>query len=576
MDITPSLFNYGYSKVTGQVMPSMYPGEKSDNWQIPNDIQQDFHRLNSLIESKYGREFLKVCAFYNKMFPSLRAASWSRSSYNVQPFTYLDQERSDTGTGTSSNYLKQVIDQLTSRLGTITFQPKITQEEPTLGYVVYKDEAERILRKILRNKDFNRTNTEVFHDAAVLGYSHVFIDPYTGSPVKANDFETGMYEAEMNKGVIKHFLYRDYAFPVAELTPYLATADEETRKKVLESCSAKASCDFKLYIDTVLHKTVVVISGTALPEQFYPHENVLVSTFQWDTGFTRVTTTSLFDLLYPIQREINKINAKIQQLIRMYKGPVPVFNSDVDIAMKAISNGSGEALYVDSSRPVEGLMTVINPTPLDAELQAQIDSRKTEMYELAGLQSASFDMENMRSAAAVVALDQTRDSVFQAQLQALARFDREVLIMNIKHLAVTDTESSTIDWQTIVNLVTDANIDLKPVHLNDPLGSDDNGDQDDAPDYIQLQTARLVLDIIKGRINFGSLPYYVDKNQLKVIAATYLIKFSALGLSIPDTLTRFFVDAFVDAIRLGEIQFGTVANPPPPPPEEESATEPAA
>ena len=144
-DLVPARFNYGYSRVTGQSMPSMYPGEKSDKWQIPEDIQSDFSRLNSIIESKYGREFLKVCAFYNKMFPSLRSSGWSRSSYNVPPFTYMDQERNDTGTGTSSNYLKQVTDQLTSRLGTISFQPKIMQEEPTLEYVVYKDEAERII-----------------------------------------------------------------------------------------------------------------------------------------------------------------------------------------------------------------------------------------------------------------------------------------------------------------------------------------------------------------------------------------------------------------------------------------------
>jgi hypothetical protein len=94
-------------------------------------------------------------------------------------------------------------------------------------------------------------------------------------------------------------------------------------------------------------------------------------TFGWDIGFSKVTASSLFDLLYPTQRELNKVNAKIQQLIRMYKGAVPVFNNDVDLAMKSISNGSGEALYVDSSRPIDSLMTVINPTPIDAQLSAR-------------------------------------------------------------------------------------------------------------------------------------------------------------------------------------------------------------
>lgn len=563
MDLVPARFNYGFSKQTGQMMPCVYPGEKSDKWQIPETIQTDFYKLNSIIENKYGREFLKVCAFYNKMFPSLKSSGWTRSSYNVPPFTYMDQERNDTGTGISSNYLKQVIDQLTSRLGTINFQPKITQEEPTLEYVVYKDDAERILRKMLRNDDFNRTNTEVFHNASVLGYAHIFIDPFTGKPVKGNDFEIGLYEAELNKGHIYHMLYRDYSFPVAGLAPYLAECEEETKEKILSLCSGKQNVDFKMYFDTIQHKVVVIISGTVAVEVEYPFDHVLVSTFQWDTGFTRTTTTSLFDALYPIQREINKIKAKIQQLIRMYKGPVPVFNSDVDLSMKAISNGSGEAMFVDSSRPVEGLMTVINPTPLDSELSAQVQELKSEMYELAGIQSASFDMENMRSAAAVVALDQTRDSTFQAQLQGIARFDRDVLTMCVEHLAMGGLgDKANVDWNCILKLIKSCNIDLKPVHLNDPLGTDDNGEETpDSPDYVQLQTARLVLAIIRGEMKYNTIPYYVDKNQMKVVAATYLVKFSALGIEIPDSLTKFFVDAFVDAIRTGEINFsngGTV------------------
>ena len=54
-DLVPARFNYGYSRVTGQSMPSMYPGEKSDKWQIPEDIQSDFSRLN------WQRIFKSLC-----------------------------------------------------------------------------------------------------------------------------------------------------------------------------------------------------------------------------------------------------------------------------------------------------------------------------------------------------------------------------------------------------------------------------------------------------------------------------------------------------------------------------------
>lgn len=548
------MIDYAYSDVTKEYQPSMYPGERSDKWSIPEGIQNDFSRLNSIIENKYGREFLKICSFYNKMFPTLKSSDWVRNSYNVPPFTYNDQERADTGTGISSNYLKLIIDQITSRLGTLTFQPKLLSEEPTLEYIVYKDEAERLLRKVFRNGDFNRVNTEVFHDAAVLGYSHVLVDPYTSRLVKVNDFEVGMYESQFNKGDVLQLLYRDYAFPTANIEPYLEYEDKETVDKTWELVKDRSCCDFKMFIDAKKHESCVVIGGTALSSRPYPWDEVLVRTFQWDVGFTKVTTTSLFDLLYPLQREINKVNAKIQQMIRMYKGATPVFNSDVDLSVKSISNGSGECLYVDSSRPVDTLMTVINPTPLDSELTAQITEHKTQMYELAGIQQISFDMENMRSAAAVVALDQTRDTTFQAQLQGIAQFDKETLTMYLEYLSKKekDGDSGNTDWPAMYNLVRGAFVELKPVHLNDPLGNEDSDPEALTPDYIQLTTSRFVLKIVRGEVDYDSLPYWVNRDQMNVVVATYLVKFSALGLEIPETVQRYLLSAFVDAVKSGK------------------------
>ena len=191
--------NWAQDKVNREFRPTLYPGEKSDDWEIPEEISSDFYRLNNIIESKYSREFLKVCAFYNKMFPSLKASDWANTSYNVQPFTALDQERSDTGTGMQFNYLKQIIDQITSRLGTISFVPMIISEDQSFEFIVYKDEVERVLRMYIRNDDFNRISLEAFHNAAVLGYAHVFIDPYTGKLTKANDYELGILRASLTR-----------------------------------------------------------------------------------------------------------------------------------------------------------------------------------------------------------------------------------------------------------------------------------------------------------------------------------------------------------------------------------------
>ena len=549
-----SSFNYTYDEIEGINRPTLYPGEKTKDCEIPEAIATDFHRLSAIISNKYSKEYLKICAFYNKMFPSLKGSDWAQSSHLAAPFTWQDQERSDYGTGISANFLKQITDQLTSRLGTVQFVPYLMSEDQNFEYIIYKDEVERILRMYIKKDKFNKTCIDVFHDAAVLGYSYVFIDPFTGKLCKANDYEIGIFESQLNKNKVVQMLYRDYAFPSAQTLVYVAelVKDEAQKKELIDSLNHKVNVDLCMYFNCLTHTCHVSIDGKVLPEYPYPFDEVLVAIMRWDVGFATVMSTSLFDALYPMQREINKMNAKQQQLIRNYKGSTPVFNSDVELAMKSITNGAGECLYVDSQRPLDSLMTVINPTPLDPELAGTITEYKTQMYEIAGIQNASFDMENMRSAAAVVALDQTRDSVFQAQLSGLSDFIADAISLYIKYNAGYKKNDENMDWDEVKKLIDTAYISLKPVHLNDPLSDEDKSRQEPI-DYMQLATARCVLEVVKGKLTFAELPYYIDWQQVTLMLAATLVKFEALGIPVPDSVHLFLMAAFVESVKIGEV-----------------------
>lgn len=546
-------FGYSRDDVTGMYHPGQYPGEKSDSWEVPADIKVVFNQLNSIIETKYTREYLKICAFYNKLFPSLKMTAWTRTSYNVPAFTSLDQERTDTGTGMSANYLKQVIDQVVARIGTLEFDPQLLADQPTLEYIVYKDEVERMIRKAIRDEDLNAKTTEVFHDAAVVGYSHVLIDPYLHKIMKVNDFEAGFFEGQFNKGKIRQFLYRDYAFPTTEIAPYIVECDEDTRTKVIENYGSRQSVDLKMYFDCPSHKVWIIINGITLTPKDYPFDEVQMCTFCWDIGFSKVTSTSLFDLLYPCQRELNKIMAKLQQMLRLYKGPIPVFPADVDLAMKAITNGSGEALYVNSTVPIDKMITVINPTPLDPAMGAEIQARKTEMQELAGIQAISFDMENMRSAAAVVALDQTRDTVFQAQMAGMARFIKDMFRMWVNYSAGMGFHNNVVDWVDVKSLLDNASIDLKPVHLNDPMGNKSNSAEQPPTDYQAILINKLVIAILKGQFTYDEITYTVDQTKLLPLLAFTIIRLQAVGIPIPESAEQFLIAAFVKGVQEGGI-----------------------
>ena len=89
-----------------------------------------------------------------------------------------------------------------------------------------------------------------------------------------------------------------------------------------------------------------------------------------------------------------------------------------------------------------------------------------------------------------------------------------------------------------------------PVSL--PLSDEDKSRQEPI-DYMQLATARCVLGVVKGKMTFDTLPYYVDWRQVTLMVAATLIKFEAIGVPVPDSIHEFLVAAFVESVKIGEV-----------------------
>lgn len=545
--------NYAYNKVTDLWEPTKYPVKQKYDMDVPDSIKKDFNQLTYFIEDKYAKEYLKVCAFYNKMFMSLKHADWSRVSYNTVPFTMQDQERTDTGTGMSSNYLKSAIDLVVSRLGNNTFEYNLISETPTVKFTIYREEIERLLRSLIRKNKLWRVAVESFHDAAILGFAHAFIDPWSNTIRKLPDWELGLYESEFNEGRLKRVVIRDFAFPIASIAPYIKGFPEDTVK---EWARAKSHVDLRLYIDCFRKEKYVAINDKMGPASPYDFDEVLIASYSWDIGTRRTTIASLFDTLYPIQRSINKLLAKKTQILTMYKGPVPVFSggADMDVVVKQLSNGSGEVLFLDTQRKPADLMTTLECTPLDPNLNAEMESLKAQIFELAGVQQISMDIENYRSAAAVAALDSMRDAGFQSQLSAAADYIREIALCAVKYMSKMSTERlGSIGWEDVYELINDAYIDVKPISK---LGLDGKSEQQVLePDYMLRHIEQFLIDICKGNSTFDNIDFSLNYHLLKQRAALHLVEYKAIERDSEEIqrLTQFLVDCFVEDIRRGTV-----------------------
>ena len=64
---------------------------------------------------------------------------------------------------------------------------------------------------------------------------------------------------------------------------------------------------------------------------------------------------------------------------------------------------------------------------------------------------------------------------------------------------------------------------------------------------------RVVLEIIKGDVTFETLPYFLDKNMITFEVAALLVKFEALGITIPVTIHQYLMSAYLNEVAEGRL-----------------------
>jgi hypothetical protein len=524
--------------------------ETQSRYTIHPSISAEFGALEGYIESKISREHLKLCAFYNKFFPSITHASgYNGATHNALPFTITEMEIQDAGTGISLNYLKAAVDTIVSRLKNIEFQVRIQSSTPLILLEMYKAQVERYFKSQIRTNRLEHLVTEVFHDSAILGYSHIFMDPWSKKVRKINDWELGIYESEFEKRQLKRVLIKDEAFPVGSLAPYIDGIDPSELERVI---SNRDHVTLFLYIDCFLGSKFVMIDNLAGPMSAYPFDTVLLVTYGWDIGVKRMYTTSLFDTLFPLQRQINKLCAKLTSMYLNYKGTVPVISTigDTEVLVKHLSNQGGEVLIIPgASADVTKMIGQIDPIPLNPAFMAEIQSLKANMLELAGVQEISLDLGQLRSAAAVVALSQLRDTRFESQLFKMAEFVGEILINIVRFNAGLKSEPGDVPWDQMVDLIDSTFMEILPIHMTDP----EKRPVDPPEDFQLYAVNNFLMKVINKDLTFNDIDYTINRDVLKRQAVNRLLRFKSMeGDFAP--LEELCIRLFIQDIRDGIVK----------------------
>ena len=63
-----------------------------------------------------------------------------------------------------------------------------------------------------------------------------------------------------------------------------------------------------------------------------------------------------------------------------------------------------------------------------------------------------------------------------------------------------------------------------------------------------------MLSILSNDVTFDTLPYYIDDELVTDMVLVTVVKFEALGITVPDSLHMYLISAFINAVAKGEVE----------------------
>ena len=244
------------------------------------------------------------------------------------------------------------------------------------------------------------------------------------------------------------------------------------------------------------------------------------------------TIVSVLDKLAPLQNDYNACAKKKSNQLKLYGGPMLVVSGSAIPEMNSFDDEEMKYLRIDSDHIPSEIIQTINPTPMDAELSAEMERIKANMFEIGGLAQIEGDLERYRQIGAIIAIQQIHEAAFQSEftilntcLQRLVRtlVTCKVALFPNKKLIPSD-ERYPFTWTDLRDLLDGINLTFIPVHRNTHDGS---ANEDDAGINEMELTRNACWKFVVGVVETGEMPKetppHLERTTLKNLVMTRIV-----------------------------------------------------
>lgn len=365
-------------------------------------------KINSL-KNQYGSRYTKYQRNLRKYFncPSLNLGNVTQSA--AIGLSFDSNGFADTSLPKPSiNIIMSIIDTLTSKIATMKARPFFNTVDGTYADRQYVIQVQKYFDTYFDREYVTQKITQAFKNACIFDTGYLFVED--GHILNLLPWQVYIDRAEQTYGKLTQMYYERTDYPISMLP-------DKIRAKIVNKSAIY--CSYGIYIDINEQKRYFVINNRTVYDEKIDLLKIPLVTIQYSSQIYGNNSTSVVDILYTIQSQIDMLVSKISSSAELTPANTVFVPEGSNIKAGQINNGVGNILtYKMSPNMTSSPVTIATPTFIDAQYSALLEEYISKAYELIGVSQLSATSQKpagLDSGIALSTMENIESDRFQTQ-----------------------------------------------------------------------------------------------------------------------------------------------------------------
>ena len=290
----------------------------------------------------------------------------------------------ETSSDVQQNIIKSCVDTLVSKIAAQKVRPFFNTVHGSFRDFQICKQAQQYFDLLYDMQNVGQTVDMAFRDCCIFSKGVIYCDEVEKKIKRAMPFDVYTRPSEETYGKLTRIYYKQKNYPVSLLS-------DNIRKKIKTDLQY---VDVGLYYDIVNHVKAYYIPQATDNEQLivedYKRDSLPFVFIHYSNPVVGSDATSIVDLLYGIQIEIDTILQKITEASRLNPAMTFFVPEGSQIKVSQLNNRVGNIVSYRPTPTMTGSpVTTATPAFIDDQYIQLLDNLKTTAYELTGISKLS-------------------------------------------------------------------------------------------------------------------------------------------------------------------------------------------